>query len=56
MITKFSKALVNGATSTIVSTVTIGQINNVELITVTDTDRAYGYDYSKEIRFFEHLQ
>jgi hypothetical protein len=40
------KALVNGATSTIVSTVTIGQINNVELITVTDTDRAYGYDYS----------
>jgi hypothetical protein len=40
------KAIVNGATSTIVSMVTIGQVNNVELITVTDTDRAYGYDYS----------
>jgi hypothetical protein len=40
------KAIVNGAASTIVSTVTIGQINNVELITVTETDRAYGYDYS----------
>jgi hypothetical protein len=40
------KAIVNGAASTVVSMVTIGQVNNVELIAVTDTDRAYGHDYS----------
>jgi hypothetical protein len=39
-----AKAVVNASADTVVSTVTLGAVDNVELINVTNEDRSAGYD------------